>query len=200
MEEFSRVRSISDTVVELEPPILARTQISHLKKFLACLRGPCNGRGPGIFPSISLFLRLFPIEPNSSFIFWRISPFSEQTRQGGTGPLMSQPRDVAVPEHTRGVVWIHPQSVRAPPPYPPLPDKPSTVLGNKFFDCRAAVYGEISHKADRYESKILVISKFRVFLISGRTPSTLKVERSFHLLNIRGISATEEVRQLPSPA
>lgn len=73
-------------------------------------------------------------------------------------------------------------------------NKPSNVLGNKFFDCRAAVHGDVAVKADKFEPKIIVISKFRVFLIGGRSPASLKIEKSFHLLAIReiSISGTDE--------
>ncbi|CAO4361380.1 unnamed protein product [Caenorhabditis nigoni] len=65
--------------------------------------------------------------------------------------------------------------------------KPSQILGNKFFDSRIVVQVDVAHKADKYEPRIFIISKFRIFLLMGKTTSSLKIEKSFHVLTIKAI-------------
>ncbi|KIH66077.1 hypothetical protein ANCDUO_03598 [Ancylostoma duodenale] len=76
-----------------------------------------------------------------------------------------------------------------------IQQKPSSVLGNKFFDYRVALQADVSYKGDKFEPRIFVISKFRLFLLSGKSPSSLKIERSYHILHIKSISVlnNEEV-------
>ncbi|EYB97063.1 hypothetical protein Y032_0143g2366 [Ancylostoma ceylanicum] len=76
-----------------------------------------------------------------------------------------------------------------------IQQKPSSVLGNKFFDYRVALQADVSYKGDKFEPRIFVISKFRLFLLSGKSPSSLKIERSYHVLHIKSISVlnNEEV-------
>ncbi|CAD6184749.1 unnamed protein product [Caenorhabditis auriculariae] len=69
---------------------------------------------------------------------------------------------------------------------------PATVLGNKFFDSRLVLHVEASAKSDKFESRILVLSKFRVFFLSGKAPGSLKVEKSFHLLSIKALQVVKE--------
>ncbi|ETN72358.1 leucine Rich repeat-containing domain protein, partial [Necator americanus] len=66
--------------------------------------------------------------------------------------------------------------------------KPSTVLGNKFFDYRVALQADVSYKGDKFEPRIFVISKFRLFILSGKSPSSLKIDRSYHLLSIKSVN------------
>ncbi|CAB3407376.1 unnamed protein product [Caenorhabditis bovis] len=70
--------------------------------------------------------------------------------------------------------------------------KPSTILGNKFFDSRIVIPVEVAHKSDRFESRIFVISKFRVFILAGKTTGSLKIEKSFHVLSIKSIHVVKE--------
>lgn len=70
--------------------------------------------------------------------------------------------------------------------------KPSQVLGNKFFDSRIVVQVDVAHKADKYEPRIFIISKFRIFLLMGKTTSSLKIEKSFHVLTIKAIHVISE--------
>lgn len=44
--------------------------------------------------------------------------------------------------------------------------------------------------------RLFVISKFRVFILAGKSPNSLKVERSVHLLNVKAIQvlSQDEVR------
>lgn len=65
--------------------------------------------------------------------------------------------------------------------------KPSQILGNKFFDSRIVVQVDVAHKAEKYEPRIFIISKFRIFLLMGKTTSSLKIEKSFHVLTIKAI-------------
>ncbi|CAI2311134.1 unnamed protein product [Caenorhabditis sp. 36 PRJEB53466] len=70
--------------------------------------------------------------------------------------------------------------------------KPSQILGNKFFDSRIVVQVDVAHKVDKFEPRIFIISKFRVFLLMGKTTSSLKVEKSFHVLTIKAIHVINE--------
>ncbi|KJH42166.1 leucine Rich repeat-containing domain protein [Dictyocaulus viviparus] len=72
-----------------------------------------------------------------------------------------------------------------------IKQKPSAVLGNKFFDYRIVLPSELSYKGDRFEPRIFVISKFRIFLLIGKTPSALKIDRSFHILSIKSMNVTK---------
>lgn len=70
-----------------------------------------------------------------------------------------------------------------------IKQKPSAVLGNKFFDYRIVLPSEVSYKADsKFEPRIFVISKFRLFLLTGKSPPSLKIDRSYHILAIKSIS------------
>ncbi|WKX92118.1 hypothetical protein Q1695_010278 [Nippostrongylus brasiliensis] len=73
-----------------------------------------------------------------------------------------------------------------------IQQKPSLVLGNKFFDYRVTLLSEVSYKGDKFEPKIFVISKFRIFLLSGKSPSSLKIDRSYHILNVKSLSIVKE--------
>lgn len=70
--------------------------------------------------------------------------------------------------------------------------KPSQILGNKFFDSRIVVQVDVAHKADKYEPRIFIISKFRIFFLMGKTTSSLKIEKSFHVLAIKAIHVISE--------
>ncbi|KAJ1374635.1 LRR [Parelaphostrongylus tenuis] len=77
-----------------------------------------------------------------------------------------------------------------------IKQKPSAVLGNKFFDYRIVLPSEVSYKGDsKFEPRIFVISKFRLFLLTGKSPSSLKIDRSYHILAVKSINAlkSEEV-------
>ncbi|VDM57931.1 unnamed protein product [Angiostrongylus costaricensis] len=69
-----------------------------------------------------------------------------------------------------------------------IKQKPSSVLGNKFFDYRIVLPSEISYKGEKFEPRIFVISKFRIFLLTGKSPSSLKIDRSYHILAIKSIN------------
>ncbi|KAE9421704.1 hypothetical protein Angca_003133 [Angiostrongylus cantonensis] len=69
-----------------------------------------------------------------------------------------------------------------------IKQKPSAVLGNKFFDYRIVLPSEISYKGEKFEPRIFVISKFRIFLLTGKSPSSLKIDRSYHILAIKSIN------------
>uniref|UniRef100_A0A8R1DP24 Carm_PH domain-containing protein n=1 Tax=Caenorhabditis japonica TaxID=281687 RepID=A0A8R1DP24_CAEJA len=68
-----------------------------------------------------------------------------------------------------------------------IQEKPSQILGNKFFDSRIVLQVDAAHKADKYEPRIFIISKFRIFLLLGKTTSSLKIEKSFHVLTIKAL-------------
>ncbi|CAJ0574274.1 unnamed protein product, partial [Mesorhabditis spiculigera] len=71
-------------------------------------------------------------------------------------------------------------------------NKPSSVLGQKFFDLRAVFQAETSYKTDKFETRVIALSKFRVFLLQGKTPGSIKIDRSFHVLTIRSIQIVSE--------
>uniref|UniRef100_A0A1I7U4H1 Carm_PH domain-containing protein n=1 Tax=Caenorhabditis tropicalis TaxID=1561998 RepID=A0A1I7U4H1_9PELO len=71
--------------------------------------------------------------------------------------------------------------------------KPSQILGNKFFDSRIVCQVDVAHKGDKYEPRIFIISKFRIFLLMGKTTSSLKIEKSFHVLTIKALQVDEEL-------
>lgn len=66
----------------------------------------------------------------------------------------------------------------------------------------------MAHKADKYEPRIFIISKFRylrpifvlnskqpfcrIFFLMGKTTSSLKIEKSFHVLAIKAIHVISE--------
>jgi hypothetical protein len=61
------------------------------------------------------------------------------------------------------------------------------LFGPKFFECRLIAACQLSAKADKFESRFVVISKFRLFIIHGKNPHSLKVERVFNLLALRSL-------------
>ncbi|GMT28346.1 hypothetical protein PFISCL1PPCAC_19643, partial [Pristionchus fissidentatus] len=68
-----------------------------------------------------------------------------------------------------------------------IESKPDVVLGTKFFDTRLVVHIELSTKSDKYDSRFLVISKFRLFLLTGKNANSLKIDRSYHILHIKSM-------------
>ncbi|KAF8366808.1 crml-1 [Pristionchus pacificus] len=69
--------------------------------------------------------------------------------------------------------------------------KPDAVLGNKFFDSRLVVHIEVSTKSN-FQPRLLVISKFRLFLLFGHKASSLKIDRSYHILHIKSMCVVSE--------
>lgn len=61
------------------------------------------------------------------------------------------------------------------------------LFGQKFFECRLIAACQLSAKADKFESRFAVISKFRLFTIHGKNPHSFKVERVFNLLALRSL-------------
>ncbi|KAK0424292.1 hypothetical protein QR680_008595 [Steinernema hermaphroditum] len=69
----------------------------------------------------------------------------------------------------------------------------STFFGKKFWDCRLVTGIEFATKADKYEPKIFAISKFRLFILHGKTPQSLKPpDKSYHVLSIRQIQVVND--------
>ncbi|TKR93236.1 hypothetical protein L596_007730 [Steinernema carpocapsae] len=69
----------------------------------------------------------------------------------------------------------------------------STFFGKKFWDCRLVTAIEFATKADKYEPKIFAISKFRIFILSGKTPQSLKPpDKSYHVLSIRQLQVVSD--------
>ncbi|VDK48015.1 unnamed protein product [Anisakis simplex] len=66
-----------------------------------------------------------------------------------------------------------------------IQEKCSTIFGNKYWDCRFVCAVEYGTKPDKYETRIFTLSKFRVFIVHGKTPASIKVDRCFHLLSIK---------------
>lgn len=70
--------------------------------------------------------------------------------------------------------------------------KPSAVLGNRFFDSRLVINVDVALKADKFEQKIFIISKFRLFFLSGKSTASLKIDKSFHVLTVKAIHVLKE--------
>ncbi|VDM49547.1 unnamed protein product [Toxocara canis] len=68
-----------------------------------------------------------------------------------------------------------------------IQEKCSSIFGSKFWDCRLVCGIEYGTKPDKYETRIFALSKFRIFIVHGKTPASVKVDRYFHLLSIRSI-------------
>uniref|UniRef100_A0A915PT12 CARMIL pleckstrin homology domain-containing protein n=1 Tax=Setaria digitata TaxID=48799 RepID=A0A915PT12_9BILA len=71
-------------------------------------------------------------------------------------------------------------------------EKCNAIFGSKFWDCRLACSVEYGTKTDKFENRIFALSKFRVFILHGKTPSSLKIDRTFHILSIRAIQITSD--------
>ncbi|CAG9529719.1 unnamed protein product [Cercopithifilaria johnstoni] len=71
-------------------------------------------------------------------------------------------------------------------------EKCNSIFGSKFWDCRLACSIEYGTKADKFESRIFALSKFRVFILHGKTPSSLKIDRTFHILSIRVVQIVND--------
>ncbi|GMT00488.1 hypothetical protein PENTCL1PPCAC_22662, partial [Pristionchus entomophagus] len=71
-----------------------------------------------------------------------------------------------------------------------IESKPDVVLGNKFFDSRLVVHIELHTKSS--SDRILVISKFRLFLLTGKNANSLKIDRSYHILHIKSMCILSE--------
>ena len=70
------------------------------------------------------------------------------------------------------------------------------LFGKKFWECRTILYTQISSKADKYEPRFFVISKFRVFILHGKSPVHLKVDKKFNILNLRSIQVVAQTKEL----
>ncbi|EFO22296.2 leucine Rich Repeat family protein [Loa loa] len=71
-------------------------------------------------------------------------------------------------------------------------EKCNSIFGSKFWDCRLACSVEYGTKTDKFENRIFALSKFRVFILHGKTPSSLKIDRTFHILSIRVIQIVND--------
>uniref|UniRef100_A0A914Y306 CARMIL pleckstrin homology domain-containing protein n=1 Tax=Panagrolaimus superbus TaxID=310955 RepID=A0A914Y306_9BILA len=72
----------------------------------------------------------------------------------------------------------------------------STLFGKKFWECRSISLIQFSTKSDKYEQKFFVISKFRVFILHGKTPLHLKIDKKFNLLSLRAIQVIAASKEL----
>ncbi|KAI6234521.1 Carm-PH domain-containing protein [Aphelenchoides fujianensis] len=66
------------------------------------------------------------------------------------------------------------------------------LFGQKFWECRLAAACQLSTKAEKFESRFIVISKFRLFLLHGKNPTSFKLERSFNLLALRSLIVSDK--------
>uniref|UniRef100_A0A0K0EBP0 Carm_PH domain-containing protein n=1 Tax=Strongyloides stercoralis TaxID=6248 RepID=A0A0K0EBP0_STRER len=64
------------------------------------------------------------------------------------------------------------------------------LFGHKFWNVRVCYYLSFSLKSEKLDNKFFVISKFRLFLVNGKTPTSLKIEKSFNILCVRAINLT----------
>ncbi|MFH4973889.1 hypothetical protein AB6A40_000598 [Gnathostoma spinigerum] len=71
-------------------------------------------------------------------------------------------------------------------------DNCNVLFGAKFWDCRLVCAVDYGTKPEKYETRIFALSKFRIFILSGKTTVSLKIDRCFHLLSIRSINILSE--------
>jgi hypothetical protein len=83
-------------------------------------------------------------------------------------------------EYLRGNLFMHFRSSL-------ILENCSQLFGHKFFECRVIAACQLCTKGDKFESRYLVISKFRIFIIHGKNPHSFKLERNFHLLSLRSL-------------
>ncbi|KAI6170504.1 Carm-PH domain-containing protein [Aphelenchoides bicaudatus] len=67
-----------------------------------------------------------------------------------------------------------------------LKENCSQLCGQKFVDCRTISACQLSAKADKFENRFAILSKFRLFVIYGKNHS-FKIERTFNLLALRSL-------------
>ena len=70
------------------------------------------------------------------------------------------------------------------------------MFGKKFWECRVIIHTHISSKQDKYEPRFFVISKFRIFILYGKSPVHLKVDKKFNILNLRSIQVVPQTKEL----
>ena len=58
---------------------------------------------------------------------------------------------------------------------------PDTLFGQKYWQCRHACVIQIQQKPELWETRFLSIAKYRVFLLNGKSLTSLKLERSFNI-------------------
>lgn len=66
----------------------------------------------------------------------------------------------------------------------------ASLFGQKFWECRFVCSAQLVVKADKHESRFLVVSKFRLFFVQGKNPATLKLDKGFNLLALRSLQLT----------
>ncbi|KAF7635023.1 hypothetical protein Mgra_00005621 [Meloidogyne graminicola] len=69
---------------------------------------------------------------------------------------------------------------------------PDSVFGQKYWQCRHVSVVQSQQKADKWETRFLAIAKFRVFLINGKSISTIKLEKSFNILALRNMELLQQ--------
>lgn len=69
---------------------------------------------------------------------------------------------------------------------------PDSIFGQKYWQCRHACIVQSQQKADKWETRFLAIAKFRVFLLYGKSISTIKLEKSFNVLALRNLELLQQ--------
>uniref|UniRef100_A0A7E4ZZG2 Carm_PH domain-containing protein n=1 Tax=Panagrellus redivivus TaxID=6233 RepID=A0A7E4ZZG2_PANRE len=69
------------------------------------------------------------------------------------------------------------------------------LFGKKYWECRTIIHIQYAPKSDKFESRFLAISKFRVFILHGKAPN-LKVDKKFNLLALRSIQIVTPNKEL----
>ncbi|CAK5086124.1 unnamed protein product [Meloidogyne enterolobii] len=69
---------------------------------------------------------------------------------------------------------------------------PDSIFGQKYWQCRHACVVQSQQKSDKWETRFLAIAKFRVFLLYGKSVSTIKLEKSFNVLALRNLELLQQ--------
>lgn len=75
-------------------------------------------------------------------------------------------------------------------------DNCTSLFGKKFWECRTILDVQFASKTDKYESRFFVISKFRIFILHGKSPIHLKIDKKFNLLSLRTIQVVTPTKEL----
>uniref|UniRef100_A0A915KMH5 CARMIL pleckstrin homology domain-containing protein n=1 Tax=Romanomermis culicivorax TaxID=13658 RepID=A0A915KMH5_ROMCU len=62
------------------------------------------------------------------------------------------------------------------------------LFGNQFWEARFLYRVDLGSKPEKTERRVMVLSKFRIFFISGKTSSKLHVENSYPLLAVTAVT------------
>lgn len=64
----------------------------------------------------------------------------------------------------------------------------AAIFGQKFWECRLVRVIQVQLKPEKFETKFLAFSKFRVFIVHGKYAGNLKIEKCFNILALRQLN------------